>query len=71
MSIKDKVAEYVKKDGVKCIQCDDRDLESVSSPKVMEGAAHQRIRCNGCGSEWVDVYSLIGVVNLELTGVKL
>ena len=69
MSTEDKIAEYVKKDGVSCMNCDYYYfIEGIAFPEIIEGEAHQRVRCTDCDSEWIDIYSLTDVASVGLTG---
>lgn len=52
--------EYVKRDGNECPFCQSTDFASDGDVEVVGNLASQTIRCNMCGNEWYDHYTLIG-----------
>lgn len=56
-------AGYVLGRGTRCPVCRSENIEG-GSVEVDAGAATQEVYCVDCGSEWEDVYSLIGYQNL-------
>jgi ribosomal protein S27E len=57
-----KEREYVESKGVRCPYCKSEDIEG-GFVETNAGTAQQNIRCNNCGEEWTDSYTLNGVEN--------
>lgn len=51
--------EYVAKAGNECPFCGSGEIEG-QSVEVDAGSASQKVGCNSCGREWLDVYTLVG-----------
>mgnify|MGYP001161685594 CR=1 FL=1 len=54
--------KYVESKGVRCPYCKSEDIEG-GFIEVNAGVAQQNIRCNNCGEEWTDTYTLNGIEN--------
>ena len=51
--------EYRQNGGCSCPFCGNSDVEG-GFVEVDAGTAWQKVKCNGCGKEWHDVYNLDG-----------
>lgn len=60
----DTEAKYLVEDGVFCPKCGS--LSITTAPiKSQTGGAAGDVSCCECGADWLDVYELIGLCNLE------
>ena len=62
---KEQKEDYIRKGGVRCIYCGSSDITA----GVFEGeAAGQKVECRNCQKEWMDVYELVDVQEIEEGG---
>lgn len=52
--------EYVKRDGNECPFCQSTDIACDEAVEVAGNIGSQAVRCNLCGNEWYDHYTLTG-----------
>jgi NTP pyrophosphatase (non-canonical NTP hydrolase) len=57
--------EYLKNEGGKCPGCGCVSFYTPSAPEVSGTAAYQNCRCELCGLEWTDEYTLTGISEAE------
>ena len=53
----EQVKEYVKKNGVRCLFCKSKSMYW-GAVEICSGEAHQKVSCDDCGGEWLDIYKL-------------
>jgi len=58
------VEKYVGSGGIQCPHCDDYDIEG-GFVEIDAGLANQKVRCNTCGSTWIDCYMLTSIEDFE------
>ena len=64
LSIDQRITEYKKHNGIKCMFCW-RDQLQGEDVTIDSGQASQAITCTVCGATWTDVYVLSNAVNVQ------
>ena len=57
--------EYLAAKGGKCLLCKSTDIEGTGTGNTDDDWHSESVRCNNCGAEWDDIYTLSDV---DLTG---
>jgi predicted Zn finger-like uncharacterized protein len=57
--------EYIESSGTQCPVCKSESIVGRDQVEVNSGAAWQSVKCMDCGATWQDVYSLVGIDNLQ------
>jgi len=58
--------EYVRQSGRKCPACRSIAIDGTCRIDIDGNGASQKVVCADCDASWIDLYSLIGYVDLEL-----
>lgn len=56
--------EYLENHGLKCPHCGSENL-NVGTLDADGPDAHAEVSCESCGERWVDVYTLIGIEEVD------
>ena len=65
MLTKDQIAEYLNNGGAVCPYCGNNAVVASGETKAVGIEARQQIVCFKCNKEWVDVYKLTGIEEVE------
>ena len=58
------IDSYIKRNGDGCLFCNSHNVEG-RNLDLDEGAYRQTMSCSDCGHEWIDVYQLVRVIEIE------
>lgn len=59
------IRNYIKSGGIGCPYCGDADNTEGRNMDYDEGAYRQTMHCANCGREWINVYPLKRVIEIE------
>ena len=60
--------EYITSGGIKCPNCGQGNIDCTDSVETDIGCAWQNAKCEDCGLEWTDEYTLTNISCVSLDG---